>query len=170
MAVRPAYVLGLDGIVDGAYLVEVEFACKHHHVGNAGIEAHGLDIGYVALRGDMYLYTMTAAGIEDCDVGGDNRCHAGSLGCGDDFVEIVEVGIVDYGVDRQVCLDLFLVASAHDFGEVVEGEVRARPRAHVQALYAEVYCVGAGLDSRCQRLIAPHRGHYFKIFPLHKDN
>jgi len=94
---------------------------KHHHVGNVGIKAHGLDVGYVALRGDMYFYVVTAAGVEDCDVGGDNRCHAGSLCCYDYFVEVVEVGIVDYGVDRQVCLDLFLVASAHDFGEVVEG-------------------------------------------------
>ncbi len=125
LAVGAAEVFGLDGVVDGAHLVEVELAGEHHHVGYAGIVAHGLDVGDVALGGDVHLYVVTPAGIEYRHIRGYHGRYRGFFGCRYDFVEIFEVGVVDHCVDSEVCLDSGGMAAAHYLDEVVESEVGA---------------------------------------------
>ena len=167
-AVRAADVFGFDFVVDSLYLVEVQLASEDHYVGNSGIKAHGLDICDVALCGNVNFHIVPAAGVEYSQVGGNDCRYSCFFGCGNDAVEVFEVGVVYYSVDGEVCFYLGIVASTYNLGQVVECEVGARARPHVEAFDSEVYGIRPGFDSRRQRLVAPHRSHYLKIFPFHR--
>ncbi len=136
---RACDVLLLYGAVYGRHLVEIQFACQHHRVGVSGIEAHGLDIRYIALRGYVHRYAVPAACLQDGDVGAYHSRDACGF-CGADYlVDACQVVVVDYGVHRQICPDAFGRASRGYVVEVVKSEVGARTRAHVQSGHAEVY-------------------------------
>ena len=164
---RAAYVLALYGLRYGGHLVEVQLAGQHHHVGICRIEAHGLDIRYVALGGYVYLHAVAAAGGEYGEVGGYDGAYA-CLGCRrHDGVDFFEVFVVDYGVDRKVCLYSVAGAGGRNVAKVVEGEVGTAFGAHVESFHAEVHGVGTGVYGGAERFAAAYGSHYFKVAAFH---
>ena len=158
-----------DGLVDVVDLLERQFTRHDHDVGHRGIVAHGLGVANVDLRGDVYLDAYRAR-IGDCrHVAGDDGAHASLAGSVDDAAHIGHVLVVDDGVDREVTLHAALLAPLCYGVKVVDGEVDARLRPHVQALDAEVDGIGTGLPSRRERLPRAYGSHYFKVAALHSQ-
>lgn len=123
---RPGDTLLGDGPADGADLVERQFARQHHHVGPAGIEAHGLDIGHIGLRGYMDFHTGLT-GIKDRgDVGRDDRRYAGLAGGIYDVATHIEIVVVEYGVDREIGSDSGGIAYAGDAVQIGQCEIYRR--------------------------------------------
>ena len=153
-----------DMPVDLGHLLHVQLACQHHHVGPLRVEAYGLDIADVCLRGYMHRYAHPAAVTNGGDVGGDDGGDSGRLGVVHDVVHTVDVGIIQDGVDGQVCPHAGLVAPGGDGLHVGDREVGTAAAAHVQSLDAEVDGIRPCVEGRRQRLPRPHRSHYLKVF------
>ena len=166
-AVRTAYPLVDYGAVYGADLVEIEFACEHYDVGPLRVKSDGLYIGDVALRGDVHLNPLAAGNHYRGDVGGyDGRDAAFAHGTAY-LAALLQLVVIDYGVDGKIGLDTRGIARGGDVAQVVEREIGRRTRTHVQTLHPEIYRVGTGIDCGMQRLEAAHRRHYLKIFSIH---
>ena len=79
----------------------------------------------------------------------------------------VDILVVDDGIDGEIGLDVSVRTEGSDFGHVVEREITAAARAHIEAANAEIHGVGTCLDGGRQTFAAPDRSHYLKIFSFH---
>ena len=145
LAVRPTDVVLADEIGDSLHLLQVQFAGEDHNVGPLGIVAHGLAVAHVDLGGDVHLHADVAGKQDGGHVAGDDGAHLGVAGGGDNLVHVVDVLVIDDGVDRQVTLHAVLVAPLGDGVQVLEREVDARARPHVQPFDAKVDGIGTAL-------------------------
>ena len=160
-------VVALDGFVNAGHLVEVQLAGQHHDVGKAGVESQGLGVRDIQLGGQMHLHPNLAGIVHGRHVAGDDGRETGLLGSIDDAVQQVYVLVVNHGVDREIALDVVLVADAHNLVQVVDGKVVRRAGAHVEPLDTEVNRVGPSLYGGSQRVVRTHGCHNFKIASLH---
>ena len=135
-----------------AHLLHVELARQNRHVGKPGVEAQGLRIADVELRGEVHLDALLPTVGHHGHVGGDDCAHAGLRGGVDDLVHALYVAVVDDGVDRQVALHAPLAAHGGYLAQVVEREVIGRVGAHIQFVHAEVDGVGPGLKGGHERV------------------
>ena len=167
-AARTADLFGLDAAVDLGHLLESQLAGQHHRVGPLGVEAYGLGVRDVALRGDMDLLPDLSRVEDGGHVGGDDGVDAGPAGAVDDGVQVVNLILVDHRIDGQIALDAGLAGRIGDSLQVVEREVGGRCRAHVELPDPEVDGVGAGLNGCGQRFVGAHGGHDFDIGTFHQ--
>ena len=152
-----------DVAVDFLHLFQVELACQDDDVGEAGVEAQGLDIGDVELRGEVDFLSDAVAVVHDGDVGGDDGRDA-RLACGvADVAHEGDVFVVDDGVDGEVALHAVRVAGGGYLAQVVDGERAGRAGTHVEVLDAEVDGVCPGLYGGGQRFARADGGHDFKV-------
>ena len=132
-----------DGAVNLSHLVERELTCQHHHVGIGREEAHRLYVAHVELGGEGHPYPSGAGVGYGCDVRRYNGCESRLGGRVDYGAARGEVGIVEYGIDCEICLYAVFAADGGYGMEVVEGEVHRRARTHVEPFHAEVNGVGS---------------------------
>ena len=76
LAFRASDVALADGPMDGADLVQIELAGQDGHVGKAGVEGEGFDVGDVELGGEVDLLTDVGGIAHGGHVGGDNGRYA----------------------------------------------------------------------------------------------
>ena len=72
LAFRASDVALADGPMDGADLIQIELAGQDGHVGKAGVEGQGFDVGDVELGGEVDLLTDVGGIVHGGHVGGDN--------------------------------------------------------------------------------------------------
>ena len=72
-----------------------------------------------------------------------HRLYVAHVELGGDVHLYASVGIVEYGIDCEICLYAVFAADGGYGMEVVEGEVHRRARTHVEPFHAEVNGVGS---------------------------
>ena len=166
LALGPADVTLADGPMDGADLVQIELAGQDGHVGKAGVEGQGFDVGDVELGGEVDLLTDVGGIAHGGHVGSDNGRDASLERGVDDAPHGVQIGVVEDGVDGQVALHAVVGTGGGDASEVVRGEVVGRSCAHVEPLDAKVDRVGSALNGGHERLVRPGRCHHLQVASL----
>ncbi len=156
-----------DLAVDGLHAVERQFTGENDNVGPLRIHLHRLDVGNIGLRGDMHLHALAPGAGYGRRIGRNYGRDARLGRSVDNIVEQRYVVVVDDSVDGKICLHPRMRAERCYAAEIVESEIGARPRTHVEPLHSEVDGVGSGPDGRLKRLIGTHGRHYFKILTFH---
>ncbi len=152
-ATGAADVVVADELGDFGHLGQGEFACGNDDVGEAGVVADGLDVGDVALGGDVHLDANLVSIGDNGHVGSNNGTDARGL-CGfEQAVHLLDLTVVDDGVDGEVGADADL-----------DGEVGCGAGAHIEFADAEIDCVGTALNGSPQALPGAYGRHDFDFF------
>ena len=163
-AAGSANVVVADELGNLGHLGQGELACGNDDVGEAGVVADSLDVGDVALGGDVHLDANLVSIGDDGHVGSNNGTDARGL-CGfEQAVHLLDFTVVDDGVDGEVGADAGLGGGADDGREVVDGEVGCGAGAHVEFADAEIDCVGTALNCSPQALPGAYGRHDFDFF------
>ena len=162
---RATDILVGDGFRDVRHLLQRQLAGGHHHVGELRVEAHGLDVGDIALGGDMHLDANAVGVCDDCHVRGDDGRDARRFGGLHQPAHLLHLVVVYDGVHRQIGAHAVPVGDVCDARQVVKGEIGRRARPHIEVAHTEIDGIGTCLDGRLQTFIRPHRGHH--LYLLH---
>ena len=118
--------LFLNLTVDLFHLLDIQFACQHHHVGKLGIEFQCLDVGDVELGGKVNFNVLLAAIGHDSYVGGNHSSDVRLFSCIDNLSHRFQVFPVDDGIDGEIGLNVFLTTRCGNLFQVVDGEMIGR--------------------------------------------
>ena len=98
IATASAYLLLFDSSVDMIYLVEVQFACKYHHIGKLGIKLQCLYVRNIELCRQMNLHVAFYGIHHSRHIGGNYSRYACLFDCIDDITHQFRIVVVDDGV------------------------------------------------------------------------
>ena len=136
---RPFDLLFLYLFVDSSYLVKIQFASQHHHIGKLGIELQCLDVRDIQLGREMHLHTLLSAISHHSNVAGYDGRDVSLNSCINNLVHQGDVLTVNNSVHRQVTLHPMFLTGSGNLSQVVDGEVVGRVRTHVQLLHSEIH-------------------------------
>lgn len=148
---RAADILLTDMAVDFRYLLQIQFACQHHHIGKLRIEAESFHIADVELCAEVYLLPYPASIAHHRHIGGNDCRDACRLCRIYDSMHQRDVMVVYDGIDGEVAFHAMLVARPGYFPQIVDSEGIGRTGTHVQVLDTEIDGVGTRLYGCCER-------------------
>ena len=103
-------------------------------------------------------------GIEDHRlVGRDDGIDLCNCGAIDHGVHLLDLVVVDYGIDCEIGFYACLVGNRNNLIQIVKGEIGRRRCTHIERTNAKIDRIGTRLDRCQQRLIRACRRHYFDI-------
>ena len=112
-----------DGVVDGAYLLEVQLACKHDDIGKTSIKFQCLRIRDVQLGREVY-FLPDAVGIGHRRyIGRYDRGNTGFLRSVDDGAHERQVFVVNYRIHCQIAFYTTFFADRSDLVQVIRREI-----------------------------------------------
>ena len=144
--------LFVDGIINLAHLLQVEFTRQYHYIGKLSIKLQCLRIADVQLRRQMHLLSDLVAVRHDRHIGRNHGTDARFLCRIHNLTHQSHVLVVDNGIYRQVTLHPMLITHLSNLAQVVYGERACRTGTHVQALDSEINGIGTRMNGCSQRL------------------
>ena len=160
---RAADILLTDVAVDFGHLLQIQFACQHHHIGKLRIEAERLHVADVELCAEVYLLPYPA-GITHHRHIGRNDCRDACRLCRiHDGAHQRDIPVVYDGIDGEVAFHAMLFTRPGYLLQIVDGEGICRTGTHVQVLDAEIDGVRTRLYGCCERFARAYRCHDFEV-------
>ena len=114
LSARASHIPALQLLGDRGYLLKTQLSCQHNHIGPLGVELRRLNIGDIALGGDMHLHTHLATIHNGCHISCDNGIDALLYGTVDNLTHRLHLVVVKDGIDGEVGLHARRVSYLHD--------------------------------------------------------
>ena len=130
-ATRATDVVVADELSDFRHLAQGQFTGGDDDVGEASIVAHSLDVGDVALGRDMHLDTYLICVGDNGHIGSDDGTDAGFFSGMQQGVHLLNLVVVNDGVDGEVGAHAYSVRHRANASQVVDSEVGRRTGAHI---------------------------------------